>query len=905
MRMAVASTAPLVDALRQYRLLEPAQLQEVPALQERFPEPKGLAGELIRRGWLTPYQANQLLQGKGQELLLGSYVLLERLGEGGMGQVFKARNWKLGRVVALKLIRKERLGNPEAVRRFEREVRAAAALSHPNIVRAWDADQVGGTHFLVMEYLDGATDLARLVKKHGPLPVATACDYIRQAALGLQHALEKGLVHRDVKPSNLLLTRGDVVKVLDLGLARLVPPPDDQQASSSTLVTGQGAVVGTLDFIAPEQILDAHAADIRADLYSLGCTLYFLLTAQVPFPGGTAGGKIGHHLLWDPPAVERLRPDVLPWLAALLRRLMAKDREERFQTPAELVAALAGGAGTGGGLPPTPQGDDTTAAEGGRGAAVGQASDHTLDSGWSDLRQGRAPEATDSPVRRLRRAQERRLHRACLAGGVVVLLGLLVLVFLYFMGPAANKPPEPGTHTPPLAPGQVEEDWLKKVAALPAEKQVQAVAARMKERNRGFDGKVTHQVGGGVVTALGFLTDDVTDISPVRALKGLKSLRCNGSSGGKGKLVDLGPLQGLQLTSLDCHFTKVADLAPLKGMPLTSLHCADTKVADLTPLQGMPLTSLDCGVTKVADLAPLRGMRLSSLSCRSTPVADLAPLKGMPLTGLTCYHTEVADLAPLQGMPLTSLHCTNTKVADLAPLKGMLLTNLHCASTKVADLAPLKGMPLTQLSCHSTPVADLAPLRGLPLTILDCGSTKVADLAPLRGMRLTSLSCHNTPVADLAPLKGMPLGYLACNATKVADLTPLQGMPLTNLSCHSTKVADLAPLRGMSHLTVLNCAQTPVADLAPLKGMKLTALYFHHTKVTDLAVLKGMPLTTLSCHGTPVTDLAPLKGMSLKELSCDFKPQRDAEILRSLPSLEKINEKPAREFWKGVGGKQP
>ena len=185
-----------------------------------FPAPRALAGELIRRGWLTPYQVNQLLQGRGRDLLLGSYVLLERLGEGGMGQVFKARNWKLGRVVALKLIRKERLDNPDAVRRFQREIRAAAQLDHPNIVRAFDADEVDGTHLLVMEYVEG-TDLAKLVKKDGPLPVDKACDYCRQAALGLQHAYERGLVHRDIKPHNLLLTPGGVVKILDMGLARL------------------------------------------------------------------------------------------------------------------------------------------------------------------------------------------------------------------------------------------------------------------------------------------------------------------------------------------------------------------------------------------------------------------------------------------------------------------------------------------------------------------------------------------------------------------------------------------------------------------------------------------------------------------------------------------------------------
>src|ERR1700691_6245394 len=157
--MTTTSATSLADALRQYHLLETAQLEELKSFQDRFPDPKALAKELIQRGWLTPYQANQLLQGKGQELLLGSYILLERLGEGGMGQVFKAKNWKLGRVVALKLIRKERLDNPDAIRRFEREVRSAAALAHPNIVLALDADRIGGTHLLAMEYVEG-TDLA-------------------------------------------------------------------------------------------------------------------------------------------------------------------------------------------------------------------------------------------------------------------------------------------------------------------------------------------------------------------------------------------------------------------------------------------------------------------------------------------------------------------------------------------------------------------------------------------------------------------------------------------------------------------------------------------------------------------------------------------------------------------------
>ncbi len=322
--------------LREGPLLRPGQRGELPRLQESFTEPRGLARELLKRDWLTPFQVNQLFQGRAGDIVLGPYLLLERLGEGGMGAVFKARHQIMDRIVALKLIRKDRLADPEAVRRFHREIRAAAQLTHPNIVTAHDADQAGDTHFLVMEYVEG-TDLRKLVKQRGPLPVAEACEYVRQAALGLQHAHERGLVHRDIKPANLLLTaQNPTVKILDMGLARL------HQAGEQTAgdLTKEGAVMGTPDYMAPEQARESHTVDIRADLYSLGCTLFYLLTGQPPFPGGTLGQKICKHQLEPPPALEERRPGLPPALGALLRRLLAKKPEERYQTPAEVVLAL-------------------------------------------------------------------------------------------------------------------------------------------------------------------------------------------------------------------------------------------------------------------------------------------------------------------------------------------------------------------------------------------------------------------------------------------------------------------------------------------------------------------------------------------------------------------------------------
>jgi serine/threonine-protein kinase len=271
--------------------------------------------------------------------VIPGYEILGRVGAGGMGQVYKARHVRLDRVVALKVIQPERLGSPDAVRRFYREARAAARLVHPNLVTVYDVDEAGGVHFLAMEYVDGV-DLGRQVRERGPLPVARACEYARQAADGLQHVHERGLVHRDIKPANLLLSPdGRQVKILDLGLARLDAAAPVGEGTSE--LTQSGTLMGTPAFLAPEQARDARRADIRSDLYSLGCTLYYLLTGRQPFPGQSLAEVIVQHQLDEPESVTKLRPDVPAGVAAVLRRLMAKRPEDRYQTPAEAAVALA------------------------------------------------------------------------------------------------------------------------------------------------------------------------------------------------------------------------------------------------------------------------------------------------------------------------------------------------------------------------------------------------------------------------------------------------------------------------------------------------------------------------------------------------------------------------------------
>jgi tRNA A-37 threonylcarbamoyl transferase component Bud32/anti-sigma factor RsiW len=278
------------------------------------------------------------------------YRIVELLGVGGMGVVYKAEHRLMERSVALKVIDRSLTNKPAMVERFRREVKAAGQLNHPNIVHSYDAEQVGDMHYLVMEFVAGTT-LARVVEHEGPLPIERACDYVRQAALGLQKAAENGMVHRDIKPQNLMLTPNGQVKILDFGLARVasetVPSlaegdlrqlaADEKSRESLTQI---GSVMGTPDYMAPEQITNAHAADIRADIYSLGCTLYFLLTGRVPFPTKGVFDKLMAHTEQQPTPLAKWRPEVPIELARVVEKMMAKNPEKRYATPAEVAEAL-------------------------------------------------------------------------------------------------------------------------------------------------------------------------------------------------------------------------------------------------------------------------------------------------------------------------------------------------------------------------------------------------------------------------------------------------------------------------------------------------------------------------------------------------------------------------------------
>lgn len=339
--MSKLSLDKFLEYVGRSKLVEPERLESVVSDWKRgatiaqLDDAAECAAHLVDAGLLTRWQAHKLLEGRHRGFLLGKYKLLDHLGSGGMSSVYLAEHTLMHRLAAVKVLPQHRVADATYVARFQLEGQSTAALDHPNIVRVYDLDHDGKIHYLVMEYIEGR-DLEALVARGGPLDFVVAADFIAQAAAGLDYAHRAGLVHRDIKPANLLVDQQGVVKILDMGLAKFA----GARAATAALVNEE-QVLGTADYVAPEQTVNSNTVDCRADVYSLGCTLYFLLSGHPPFPFGNALQRMAAHQRNTPPSISLGRPETPAALVAICERMMAKSPADRFATAGDARETLS------------------------------------------------------------------------------------------------------------------------------------------------------------------------------------------------------------------------------------------------------------------------------------------------------------------------------------------------------------------------------------------------------------------------------------------------------------------------------------------------------------------------------------------------------------------------------------
>jgi hypothetical protein len=693
------------------------EVSAVEQLAATVPDPESAAADLSFLG--PPSEPGSLGR-------LDHYEVLEVVGRGGTGAVLRARDTKLSRVVALKVLAAPLAASGTARRRFAREARAAAAVRDDHVIAIHAVRDDAPLPYLVMEFIDGC-NLEALLRKGGPLEVKEVLRIGIQIASGLAAAHRLGLVHRDVKPANILLENGvQRVKLTDFGLAR---------AADDASLTQTGFIAGTPLYMAPEQA-NGEPLGPRADLFSLGSVLYELCTGRPAFRAPTIAAVIRRVCDEAPHPIREVNPDIPEGLCRVIARLHAKspaDRPASAQEVADLLAELLAKLNQGG-----PRLAD--------GTSVGP---------------GRARQA--GPTRRRWLCAAAALVLLCVGLGLSEATGVTnvrgtVIRLLSPEGTLVVEIDDPGVSVTVdggdvvisgagvkevrLKPGQYKvqaskdgkvvrqelvtvnrngrqivrisqeapavtaaEAWEKSVAALPVEEQVEAVERRLRELNPEFQGTVEGTIRDGKVWGLRFLSDRVTDISPVRALKGLESLDCGGSAPRKGRLSDLTPLRGLRLGYLNCSESQVSDLEPLRGMPLEYLRCQGTGVDSLSPLEGMKLVTLTIQGTPVSDLSPLRGMPLKWLDLHEVRgVTDLSPLGGMPLEYLNVTGAAVVDLHSVSSLKyLRWLLLDGTGITTLEPLRPLRLERISLLRTGVTDLTPIQGMPLKQLRLDYRP----------------------------------------------------------------------------------------------------------------------------------------------------------------------------------------------------------
>jgi serine/threonine protein kinase len=687
-----------------------AQIDEARELQadaQRNGKVVSLGAALVLQGAITAdHKQNvekKLLARQEGVKTLGNFKLIKKLGEGGMGAVYLAEDTSIGRKVALKVLPRKHASNAEFVTRFRREAKATGKLNHVNIISAFTVGEEQGNHFYAMEFCEGEP-LDSILKRDGCLKWDKALGITMQVARGLKHAHDHGFIHRDIKPANIFITNEGIAKILDLGLSKNIG--DTEQSFN----TQTGMVMGTPHYISPEQARGDKVIDGRTDIYSLGATLYHLITGQTPFQGPSAAIILMKHLNEQLPNPQDLREDIPEPLVQLIQKMMAKEPLDRYVSCDELmidIELVSTGKPPGGGAIET--GKSSVAmrqfANPRRAGEVKQTRKHQP---VASRQESEKPEATSKRTK----AAKGNWYLVLAALAAVILIGTTFLLngspqtpqSHLIEKPSVKAPVEPPPITPEVkvpAPPSVppppsvvlkndsDDVWVKSVQALPAEEQVRRVVDKLKELNPLYDKVERHRVAGGNVVefdlAVNYVAHGVTNISPVRVFNHLDKFYIANDQPHSG-LADIRPLQGLPLTELSIHASKVSDLTPLKGMPLRKLLCDWCNVADLSPLRGMSLTDLDvsgCEGFLTTFTSFNREMPLEHLNIGATGIQDLSPLKSLGLISLRMDRTNITDLSPLKGIPLRFIDMTQTPVADLSPLDGIRLEGFYWTPEKV------------------------------------------------------------------------------------------------------------------------------------------------------------------------------------------------------------------------------
>ena len=808
-------------------------------------KPLSFSEVLVHMGLITAAQRETLEKKvKDQQAgiqQLGVYKLVRKLGEGGMGAVYLATD-PTGKSVAVKVLPRHLGTNAEFVKRFRREADAATQLKHPNIIGATFAGEDLGYHYYVMEYCDGMP-LDKLLVAQKTLPIAQAIAISLEVARGLKYAHDLGIIHRDIKPSNIILARDGEAKVLDLGLSKNI---GDSALSFKTVT---GAVLGTPHYISPEQAQGEKSVDGRSDIYSLGATLYHLITGRTPFDGATALEILSKHVNTVLPNPQDLREEIPDPVVHVLERMMAKEPADRYRDCGELITDLV------------------EAQEGRTPKSQGIAASLTTI----------APSARRAPLRKrpatIRRASARSNPKnlTLIAGGVAA--AVVVLLIVLMSGPSSPpvSVPAPGpTVRPPVVKGPEPEKtgfdvgtWEKSVAELPPEARVKSVHARLKTLNPGYDGSESeHQINHGRVTRLHLRHPSLRDLTPLRALVDLRELELT-----KTEVSDLSPLKDSKLTLLVLDGDKVSDLRPLRTMKdLGIVALTNLPLRDLSALEGLDLARLTVKGCPVTDLSPLKRVRLRELHCDFDAKRDTEVLKSMPL------------LEQVNGVPVEEFwrKLRLTEPASAEPDAPVAQDPLSIALAKLKKLNPDWGGRET----HSTQDGGVSEL-----TIVAIGITDLTPLSSLSTLRRLDVS-----------------GYWSMSERKeyrstLKDLSPLRGLKLRELEFHHTDVSDLSPLQGMP-LERLDAGSSAIQDLSPLRGMPLKVLGIGYTEVRNLSPLVGMPLASLHMERINIPDLTPLRGLPLQSLDAALDPQKHGALIASIKTLQRLNGTPVADFIK-------